>query len=632
MNKLGFVLQVISSGADNVVECNGGSWTKNVVDRRLDLNLFSGLRESGQTVTSMQFSQFGCYIMTQRGIDGRAGDCICGWLFIPYGLDITDDEVMHSYNYVKNIVGMSSIRDVEDDIKSFFDKPYSDKSVKFFYSPSSGEKYGLRYYEGDEGLKRIIGKNRYQTYYSQYKVIFLLDINSSVRVNNEGVSRFADISNFRIDEYCVLMPPTREVLSLMGRGASVIFPNGQPFDTPLPVTSGASVELIVRRKGFENVILKPITVRQAEETFPPIANIVWKKRIGRNFFNVVNEDGEPISGYKIIVNGKDITMSNVELTESECTNARVRVKANGYEEYDESVNLLNRVSQVPITLHKANREVVYSVQLSNGKYADMTLSSKYLDDDSKSPLEGYSLNGDHKLSVGSRHKIKYFLCGVAATIIVWVIVQACISFGNWWNTHEFQLGWPPVKDIQKDSVDADSEFGESSVTPEDAAAIRYMDRETQWRKDSLSHYELTKDLYDLLNNYDFQGLLDKQIDGSSQYDAIKEVANRANNLKVSIDENYSEDGTITIDKWIKKVEQKIDSASSESYTPVETVDKNITDDGEKRGNSREETSRTTQREQIKHPDKKPKSNPPTETNKNGKGKQGTSNEASQDKL
>lgn len=609
MNKLGFVLQVTSSGAGNRIECNSGTWIKNVVDCRLDLDLFTGLRGLSNTVTSMQFSEFGCYIMSRRCIDGRSGDCICGWLFIPAGLDIADDEVMYTFRIVNKIVGMSNFTDVEGKIKSFFDKPYDEKSVKFQYSPSSGDKYGLRYYNGEEGLKDIIGKNRYQAYYSQYKAVFLLDSNSVVQVNPESVRFFYDLSKFKIDEYGVLMPPTTDALSLMGRGTSVILPNGQVFDNPLPMKLGDTVNLIARRKDFDDVNL-PVTVKHAEQSFPLFSKIEWKKIIGRSFFKVSGQDGEPIYSFKITVNGRDITNCDTELTEKECSNAEVCVKANGYDDYKETVNLLNRVSQVPITLHKAVREVEYEVQLSNGKYADMTLSSKYLDDDSKSPLEGYSLNDRKgKLSVDPRHKRKYWAYGVLTAVVVYVIVLACMSIGNWLKTHEFQAGWPPVKEIQKDSVDADSEIGETSVTPKDAAAISYLNREKQWRKDSLSHYELTKDLYDLLNNYEFQELMYKQIDECKQYEEIKDVATLAANSGVHISGKYSEDGTITIYSWIKNVEQKIDAASSESYPPVKPND--FTKDGMTEESSKGEISKN----------KNPKNNKEEPSEKKSKQKQ-----------
>lgn len=112
MNKLGFVIHVVSDGAYNALECNKGTWAKKVIDPRHYLRIFSGLVGTKNIVTAISFSEFGCYIMMLRDIPGHAGDCLSGWIFIPNSINITDDEVMGAYCFAKNLLNQTSIENI----------------------------------------------------------------------------------------------------------------------------------------------------------------------------------------------------------------------------------------------------------------------------------------------------------------------------------------------------------------------------------------------------------------------------------------------------------------------------------------------------------------------------------------
>ena len=215
MNKLGFVIKVVSDGVYEPLVCNEDSWFQKVIDPRHYLRMFSGLIGTENVVTAMSFSEYGCYIMLLRDIPGHAGDCLSVWLFIPCEVDIDDRQVMEAYNYAKRVLAQSSIKAIQNEVCDFFDKEYPVKSYYSQYAPSVGEKLGLRFVNGEGELSELLGKKRYQEYYSQFKAVFILDRNAEIKVNAEGALSFGDLTKQPLEEYCVLMPPAERELSEM---------------------------------------------------------------------------------------------------------------------------------------------------------------------------------------------------------------------------------------------------------------------------------------------------------------------------------------------------------------------------------------------------------------------------------
>lgn len=130
---------------------------------------------------------------------------------------------------------------------------------------------------GDGELSELLGKKRYQEYYSQFKAVFILDRNAEIQVNAEGAPFFGDLTKQPLEEYCVLVSPTASELSVMGQGAKVVFRNGKTFDSPLFVKKGCRVELYARRDSFEDVALKPITIDTDVVPFPHVGYLNWKR-------------------------------------------------------------------------------------------------------------------------------------------------------------------------------------------------------------------------------------------------------------------------------------------------------------------------------------------------------------------
>ena len=569
MRKLGFAIKVVSDGAYNALVCNNGTWLKKVIDPRHYLRMFSGLVGTENVVTAMSFSEFGCYVMLLRDIPGHAGDCLSAWLFIPCNIDIEDNQVVEAYQYAKSVLYQSSLKAVNNEANAFFDKEYPAKKISYTYSPSIGEKLGLRYVNNEGELFELLGKKRYQEYYSQFKAIFILDRNSEVKVNEEGALSFGgDLTKQQLEEYSVLMPPTDSVLSEMGQGAKVIFRTGRTFDSPISIKKGSRVEFFVRRDGFEDVVLKAITVDEDVMPFPPVGHLNWKKRINKAFFDIRNHDGEKVEVEKIVVAGYDITMQQVALPEDDCRCAKVQISAYRYEPYESTVDFLSLREKLKVTLHRAEGIANYSIILANGREADMTLKSKYFDEFGGSPLEGYSFDG-RTLQASFGYKMKYWFYGFLTTIVLAILIIGYTAFDSYMDNHEFQFGWPPI--VEKNVVPpSDDEFKEESS--DSVEAITYLNDHEKWSKTAMDTLSvLPTGLYDCLKLYRFADLVNMSIDGCDQFNKIKEVAQKAIDNGVQMSGNYddSPDSTITIKNWIKKVTNRVDKLSTkDDFTDV----------------------------------------------------------------
>lgn len=277
MNKLGFAIKLASQGAGNAIECNKGQWTNKVVDIREFLKLFNGLQGTDNIVTFMSFDEGGCFLTQLRAISGRVGDFLSGWIYIPNTIEASGEDVMNTYNYVRNILSQSNLNDYISDIESFFSKEYPKKDYAASYVPSSGEEFGVRFIDVYYSMKEILDTDRYQPYYSNFKAIFLLDKNSEVKIAKEQVSRFKDLTKITIEKTCIFKAPSPEEVRLLGRGTKIVFSTKQEFNSPVLTKKGDRIQLFALRDGFEPVILPPITIQEdGQKCFIDPRTVKWK--------------------------------------------------------------------------------------------------------------------------------------------------------------------------------------------------------------------------------------------------------------------------------------------------------------------------------------------------------------------
>ena len=567
MNKLGFAIKLASQGAGNAIECNKGQWINKVVDIREYLKLFNGLQGTDNIVTFMSFDESGCFLTQLRAISGRVGDFLSGWIYIPNTIEASGEDIMNTYNYVRNILFQSNLNDYISDIESFFSKEYPSKEVVAQYIASRGQLYGVRFL-GHYTLKEIVGEHRYQPYYSDYKAVFLLNKNDEVAITNESASNFRNLTDKDIVKTSIIIPPTNASLQALGRGTKIHVADGSDFNQPLLANVGSKVTLFLSRIGFENMKFEVNVSSERQEIDLANVKITWKKKISASMFTVRNHKREKIEkGVRISVNDKDITFQEILVSEEECRQAIIKVSAPDYEPFEYQRNLLlNEYSE--ITLTRKVESCLTTIELVNGKHAKMTLESEYLPSNYDSPLWGYEFeenyHGDKVLRMSSWFVWKQRLWGFLGALAAVMLMVACVAFDAWIDTHHFKFGLPPWeedKPAQTYQQNTNNDVEEAEVTETNDQQVNqkildYLNQNDQWAKEQLDQDPMTRGLYDMINNYRFSDIMNVNIENCDKINKIKEISQNMSNSGFSLSGPYSQDGTITIQKWIDAVNAK----------------------------------------------------------------------------
>lgn len=565
MNKLGFAIKLASQGASNAIECNKGQWTNKVVDIREYLKLFDGLQGTDNIVTFMSFDDEGCFLTQFRAISGRVGDFLSGWIYIPNTIDATGEEIMSAYNYVQNILSQSNLSGLKDDIESFFSKEYPLKEVVAKYVASRGELYGVRLldcYGHHYTLKEIIGEHRYQPYYSDYKAVFLLNY-EDVKITREAVKSFKDLTKKEIVRTSILVPPTNASLQALGSGTKIHLKDGSDFNQSLLVNVGSKIPLFLSRKGYENMKCEVTVSSERQNVDLSNVKITWMKKISASMFTVRTGNQKP-KGVRISVNGKDVTSREVLFSEEDCRKALIEISAPDYETFEQRRDLLD--DNIDVSLRRK-----ISIKLSNGRRADMAIESEHLPSYPKSPLTGYEYeyderSGDEILRFNYRYVWKQRLWGFLAALAVVMLIIAYVAFDTWIDTHHFKFGLPPWEENKP--VQTVKPFTDDNTKKADVIEINepqinqqtldYLNQNDKWGKGELAKDSLTKGLYDMINNYRFDDILNVRIENCGKIDDIKNISALmiCNNVHMEGCYNNPSDTIITIPVWIRKVEKE----------------------------------------------------------------------------
>ena len=553
--------------------CNKGQWTNKVVDIREYLKLFSGLANivqgsqisTGRFAAFMSFDDNGCFLTQMKAIDGRIGDFLAGWIYIPNSIEATGEEIINTYDYVRTILSQSNLTDLKTDIDSFFSKEYPIKEFPIQCKPSGTQLFGVRYL-GHYTLKEIVGEDRYQPYYSNYKAVFLIDKNSGVMVSKDYFNNFQDLTNEEIIKTAVLIPPASSLLNQYGRDIKLTL-EGKIFSSPQFVYVGVRVPLTLCREGFENIKFEVQVTSKRQAIDLSEVKIIWKKKLSASMFTVRNSKHEKIDkSVRISVNGVDISYQTVLLAEEDCKCAVVKVTAPDYEAYEQKRNLLTGPCE--ITLNRKIKSLHTYIELADGNMSEMTIESKYLPSGSDSPLKGYDYddyNGKQILKLSSWFVWKQRLLGFVVALI-----SVCLLSAAWLAYSSLPGVFKIVSSLFNEETARSISMTEETVPVptsnenfSDADDAKEQDRQNaiiylqqdQWHKDSLEHYEVTKGLFEALNGYDFEKITiysDSLIECyklKSIKDAIPEDVEKFKNQLY----NKDNDPVITIQKYIETI-------------------------------------------------------------------------------
>lgn len=584
--KLGFAIKVVSAGAGEPLVFNRSAWVKKVVDVRDYLKLFGGLQGTDNTITFMTFEADGCFLTVLRSISGRDGDSLSGWIYIPNSVVITGEQLVTAHSFVCDILKESNIATRKQDIEDFFSVSYPDVEMPIQNLPSQGEKFGVRFID-QQPMNIILDNNRYQPYYANYKCIFLLNKFTDIKIVVGAL--FEDLTTQPMKEYAVLKYPTGEELSVLKASEGLYFANGDRFDKSISCEKGTVINLIAKRKGFDDIVISPFVVNQDVTAIPVEQNLIWKKTITARDFAIQDSRGTTIHNASISIEESNLTPKGVTIKEDSCDKVQFVVSAPDYEPKEGIANFSCDSYVQKVILHRKVKESKGYIKLKNGRIAKITLEARGLSVGyGECPIKGYTVDPEPYEST-TYVLDKWFICkqriiGALYALSLCLLIWGYFEVDKWLDTVRFDLSWPFVHELVRQKKPLD--------------VISYLDNNAVWEKDSLESYSNSRSLFDELNEFRFDEILKRRnsvLDDSKNLKKIisaieksivaeidPKVGKEMNNGKY----NDVTDMTITIDNYIVWIQTKhISTLREKEDSSIESKTDTLTKKIGKEGNS-----------------------------------------------
>ena len=545
--KIGFAINLIQGGA-------GDPWAtglddinkKGVVDPRGLLMLWDIPQD--KYIKFMTFGQDGTYYVWAKYSSSRGGsDSLSKWIYIPNGVEISGKEILEFESKAKD-------EERSEVLEKLFatEFPYeSDGNSIHVANSNDKKKYAVRYYDTEDQLADIIGEKRFQQYYSDYKVIFLIDRQSGIKVREGAV--IDDLTDRTMEERIVVSRPYSDDIEKKFGLVPELFLGDELLtdDREFPAYKGQLIDIVAKRKGFNDVSCQ---IKADEDkkccSFVSTGKCIWYKHITKDSFQVDdaenNPDGivktVPVGELNIYINGQLIKEEGVTLTEKECEDCTIVVeelqdkslkrtlKYKPFKKKNENI-LLAEGKKYPIHLEKKLNCFEYKIQLSNKEEATLVIHSKNGGLNEKAPFCAYVVDKD-PFSMRSKEKMLvlnsfYLLKLIMIGFGIGVVVASIIFFTLFYHGKEDNTS-PNTDDTSSVVVLCDSGNVNGKEAYSLEAAINYLDSHKSWNRDSMERYDDLKDLFDAMNYFRLSTVIDdySRLKQSKKYAKLVETAKK----------------------------------------------------------------------------------------------------------
>ena len=546
--KIRFAINLIGTGAgepwvsgkDDETGKDYETCKKGIVDIREWLQ--SWVIPQDKYIKFMTFGQDGTYYVWARYSSTRGcSDSVSKWIYIPKGVKISGKDILDLERKAKDETRTEALE------KLFATEfPYKPDANAISVTNVNGkEKYAVRYYDTEDQLADIIGEKRFQQYYSDYKVIFLIDRQSGIKVREGAV--IDDLTDRTMEERIVVSRPYSDDIEKKFGLVPELFLGDEPLtdDREFPAYKGQLIDIVAKRKGFNDVSCQ---IKADEDkkccSFVSTGKCIWYKHIAKNFFLVDdaenNPDGIvktiPVEELNIYINGQLIKEEGVTLTEKECEDCTIKIeelqdkssirtpKYKPYKKNNENI-LLAEGKKYPIHLEKKLSCFEYKIQLSNKEEATLVIHSKNGGLNEKAPFSAYVAepnpfsmrSKEKKLILDNFYKFKLIMIGFGLGLVVASIVFFTLFYhGNEDNTA-----------TAKNVGDTTNVVLDDDIYSLDAA-INYLDSHKSWNRDSMERYDDLKGLFDAMNDFRLNAVIDEysHLNKSTSYSFLVEVATK----------------------------------------------------------------------------------------------------------
>lgn len=504
--KLGLIIKLTSNGEQELFAVNKQEeWAKFATDSRSiikDLNGFDGSGKSAIIVKILGNLGYLLGVVKARPEgSGRLNDNTTAWIHVPTNMQISGSELCSVISCIDEqlsaALGINSAI-----IEELFSKEYSEKDVQysalsFVRNNPDGCIGWCTYGKGtDYQLYELLGDSIAQIHYKKYKCICFVD-NASGLFFDAGEKIKQNVSQaIKID-----VPIDNNGFTPFIKSTN----QNIPFNKDIEVPYNTTLSIIWKKEGFRDIVKEVKADRNFSNKLLAIQESERQLIFKRSWIKVTNCKYKELDNSEIYVNETLFAKDVMYITEVALRDGlKIRVNHNGYETTEKTITINEISSNIQIILD----------------------DRQYSKEDTLCKEDGKNLNSDARIIV---KKIMWFLLGIVIGFL-WAGAVA-LALDDWIDNHKFQLGWPPIIKIEKPteknlSTTTTYKQESQSISSEDSLKVHvcnYLKSSSIWHRDTLAQYELTKDLFDYMNTFNLERLVELEKTDLKDIDKIKEL-------------------------------------------------------------------------------------------------------------
>ena len=507
-NKLGLKIVRINQGYTDLLEINGDQiWTKNVWDIRKDIENIDDL-DGSSAVLMLTSIDTGHMLTVASLIGGRITDCISAWIHIPVTISISGKELVELVESVKKEILADERND--EKLRQLFSKTIELAPATKIASGSVGEKCAYRYY--GQGAKYTLSellKDMYQSYYKNYKSVFLLDNSSKLKCTQGD-----NLSDQKVYSMVVVKSPGKV-------DSFVPYVGDKPFEGQMYAVEGDVIKIEWRRNGFLPIQTETIVCQDLKNSVP--SREQYMRVIPFDTIKVFDELGQSIREYEVYVEKKLIEHGrSIAISESTIENVLVEVYAEGFEPIHRKVNL-TQIVKFKLATENYVYEFMLPLKNDDGYYSIKISGNRKL---KNSPVKGY-VTEDGNVTRNDKNYLrfnpfsrKYWIICLICSLIV-LLLGVCGGYvlndfiGDKADSNEvsnlIQKNAIPksfIKDLENSNSNSSTQRAtENNEDYSNEHAVSYLDTNNKWNRTEMEKFEILKGLWDALNKRDFEHIL-----------------------------------------------------------------------------------------------------------------------------
>ena len=507
-NKLGLKIVRINQGYTELLEINGDrAWTKNVWDIRKDLENIDNL-DGSSAVLMLTSIDTGHMLTVASLIEGRITDCISAWIHIPATISVSGKELVELVESAKKEILANERND--EKLRQLFSKEYELAPATKMAGGSVGEKCAYRYYgqKAKYTLAELL-KDMCQSYYKNYKSIFLLDNSTSLRC----------LSGDNLSDHKVY---SMVVIKSQGQVDSFVpYIGEKPFVGQMYAIEGDVINIEWRRDGYMPIHTSSTITPGAKYSLPTPNQYV--RLLPYNYIKITDEWNQRVEDYELYVAKKLVNKgADIPISESMLNNVWVEIYAEGYEPRTGHVNLMQPV-HIKMTKEMYSYEFLLPLKNDEGYYPIKISGNRKV---KSSPVKGY-VTEDGYVTRNDKNYLRFkpFTRKFWITCLICSIIVLLLGVCGGYALNDFIGGKADNQEISKltkENADLKSRIkelekrnynyapkGSESNSDEKSvdAAISYIDHNNVWNRTEMEKHEPLKGLWDAMNERRFDDIL-----------------------------------------------------------------------------------------------------------------------------